>query len=67
MLTISFHNDGTGTAQVGNYDVTVRVNSVVIDRARVEGYDRAQDWRALVAQLLAQAGVVGERQNEHTT
>jgi hypothetical protein len=54
MLTIAFRNDGTGTREVGNYDVTVSVNGLVVDRARVEGHPRAEDWRALARRLLEQ-------------
>lgn len=52
MLTITFRNDGTGDGRVGNYDVVVRVNSLVIAERRIEGHDRAEGWRGLVRMLL---------------
>jgi len=54
MLTVFFRNDGTGDGEVGNYDVTVAVNGIIIERTRVEGHPRAKSWRHLVAALLAQ-------------
>jgi hypothetical protein len=58
MLTITFHNDGTGSKGIANYDVTVRVNEHVIERLRVEGHERALGWRALAARLLEPPGDV---------
>ncbi len=54
VLTIAFRNDGTGTPEVGNYDVTVSANGLVVGRARVEGHPRVEDWRALLRRLLEQ-------------
>lgn len=50
-LIIVFHNDGTGTDDVGNYNVTVYVNQRVIDITRVEGHERKDNWRKLVRKL----------------
>ena len=51
MLSVTFRNDGTGDAETGNYEVVVRVNTVVISRERVEGHRRADGWRELVRML----------------
>jgi len=51
MLTIAFRNDSTGDKFTGNYDVTVTVNGLVIDRLRVEGHDRREGWRGLAKDL----------------
>ena len=52
MLIILFRNDGTGNKDVGNYEVTVRVNQFELERARIEGHKRADGWRELVRMLL---------------
>lgn len=50
-LIIVFHNDSTGTDNVGNYNVSVYVNQRLIDTARVEGHERKDGWRELVKKL----------------
>ena len=52
VLIILFRNDGTGDKQTGNYEVTVRVNSLELHRARIEGHKRADGWRELVRMLV---------------
>lgn len=52
MLTITFHNDGTGDAETGSYNVTVSVNSNIIWKGRVEDHRRADGWRELVRMLV---------------
>lgn len=54
MLTINIHNDGSGTEDSSNYDFSVLVNGKEIDRGRVTGHNRADDWRTLVIRLLRQ-------------
>lgn len=54
MLTINIHNDGSGTEDSANYDFTVLVNSREINRGRVIGHNRTDDWKALVMRLLRQ-------------
>ena len=51
MLLITFRNDGSGDGDVGNYEVRVSVNGLVIAEERVEGHRRAEGWRALVRML----------------
>ena len=48
MLTITFHNDGTGSVEVGNYDYCVYVNDMIIQSGRVEGHNRREGWKELV-------------------
>jgi hypothetical protein len=55
MLTVTFHNDGTGNEDIGNYDVTVAVNDEIIWTGRVEGHNRRYGWVALVDQLVDEA------------
>ena len=50
MLTITFHNDGTGENGRGNYDYTVYVNKNKIAEGRLENHYRG-DWRRLVLDL----------------
>ena len=52
VLIILFRNDGTGDKQTGNYEVTVRVNSLELHRARIEGHKRSDGWRELVKMLV---------------
>ena len=61
MLVVTFHNDGTGTLETGNYDVKVIVNGVVVDQCRIEGHRRADGWRELVARLGRQKADDNER------
>ena len=52
MLTVSFHNDGTGNEGIGNYDVTVAVNDEIIWTGRVEGHHRGYGWVELLDNLV---------------
>jgi len=54
MLTINIHNDGSGTEDSAHYDFLVLVNDKEIDRGRVTGHNRSDDWRTLVMRLLRQ-------------
>jgi hypothetical protein len=58
MLIVLIHNDGTGTKQVGAYDVEVRVNTSTIWRGRVPQHQRAEGWPKLLKTLaaIAEAG-----------
>ena len=57
MLTITFHNDGTGTHEVGNYDVAVKINGTTITKRRIEGHRRSAGWQALLAMLVNEEDV----------
>jgi len=52
MLTVTFHNDGTGNEAIGNYDVTVAVNDAIIYTCRIEGHERRRGWTELVDRLV---------------
>jgi len=61
VLTIQFHNDGTGyrltpnTPMVfGNYDVTVLINEDVIWKGQIKDHHRREGWQQLVAELVHQ-------------
>ena len=56
MLFITFHNDGTGDEDTGNYDVVVSVNGLELARERIEGHRRADGWRELVRCLVEKQG-----------
>jgi len=49
MLTVKIHNDGTGSEEIGNYDVTVDINGKIVWRGRVEGFERISGWWNLVS------------------
>jgi len=51
MMYIELHNDSTGDAGKGNYDVQILINGICIWKGRVEGHDRSAGWRKLVADL----------------
>ena len=53
MLLVTFHNDGTGDQDTGNYEVTVSINTATISRERIKGHKRSDGWRELV-RLLAE-------------
>jgi len=55
MLTVTFHNDGTGDEDIGNYDVTVAVNDEIIWTGRVEGHYRPWGWVDLLDRLVVEA------------
>ena len=63
MLTIHFHNDGSGDIVCGNYNVTVDVNGNIISKLRIEGHNRLAGWQGLVACLSEQVwnGEKGEK------
>ena len=52
MLIIKIQNDGTGTAEVGNYRYQVLINSTVIESGDIKGHRRSSGWRKLVGRLL---------------
>lgn len=62
MLTVTFHNDGTGNADIGNYDVTVAVNDEIIWTGRVEGHYRPYGWLELVDRMVSD--VTAERMEQ---
>ncbi len=53
MLVITFHNDGTGTDEIGNYNIVIFLNRTPIWEGRVEGHDRRKGWKALLKDLVA--------------
>lgn len=52
MLIITFHNDGTGTEEIDNYNVGVYVNRGRIGQARIEGHRRSDGWEELIRQFV---------------
>jgi hypothetical protein len=58
MLIITFHNDGSGTEEIANYDVKVFVNRQEIAKVRINGHRRADGWEELVRQFV---GILDER------
>ena len=52
MLIVTLHNDGTGTRDIGNYNVEVHINQTLLWDGRIEGHDRKEGWQKLV-KLLA--------------
>ena len=61
MLTITFHNDGTGNVDIGSYDYKVFVNKDLIAQGRVEEHNRYTGWTGLVFQLSKQVCDKGKR------
>lgn len=60
MLIVEIHNDGTGDATVGHYNVAVLVTTSsrelrAIARARIEGHRRAEGWRPLLRRVIEEA------------
>lgn len=53
MLIVYVHNDGTGTEKVGNYDVTVKINTRTLWKGRVEGYQRKCGWKQLLKHIVS--------------
>ncbi len=60
-LILIIHNDGTGTDDSANYNVTVRVNERVIATRRVEGHNRADGWEELVRRIVEPKEEAGGR------
>lgn len=52
MLTLQFHNDGTGDLKIGNYNVEVYINALLIYKDRVEGHFRQDGWGSLVQRFV---------------
>lgn len=53
MLIITLHNDGSSLLDgVGNYNYTVKINTRVIERGRIEDHLRSEGWRALLARIV---------------
>jgi len=55
MISLHIINDMTGTDASANYTYRVEVNGQQIATGRVEGHNRADDWRALIRRLLVVA------------
>lgn len=53
-LIVVFTNDGTGSDDVGNYDVTMYINKTPIGTYRVEGHQRSDGPEALVITFAAE-------------
>ena len=56
MLVVTFHNDSTGTEDLGNYDVkvSITVNSYTLKTlwvGRIEGHPRNEGWQGLIKRL----------------
>jgi hypothetical protein len=51
-LIIIFQNDGTGDEKIGNYNVKVMINELIITEGRVEGHLRESGWMGLVKRLV---------------
>lgn len=68
MLTIEFVNSGRGGrgAAVGDYNVRVLVNGVVIYRDKIVGHRRADGWRTLVKRLMVPGTNARRRYTRYT-
>lgn len=55
MISLHILNNMTGTDDSANYTYRVEVNGQQIATGRVEGHNRADDWRALLRRLLVGA------------
>ena len=70
MLTIQFHNDGTGFRDVngempfGNYNVRAFVNHRMIWEGRLEHHARSTGWQGLVSALGYQVNPPSDSDNE---
>jgi hypothetical protein len=58
VLIVRIHNDGTGDKRIANYDWDVSITAsptelVALQRGRIEGHDRTQDWSVLVGKVVA--------------
>ena len=51
-LILIFHNDGTGTDDSANYNVSIKVNSKEISSRRIEGHRRSDGWEELVRKIV---------------
>mgnify|MGYP001570702921 CR=1 FL=1 len=55
VASLTAHNDGTGTASVGNYNIEVWEHGPapnLVVKFRLEGFDRARGAQALVREIL---------------
>ena len=62
MLIIQIHNDGTGTAEIGNYDVEVLITKsptklITVAAGRVQGHIRSKGWKQLLKQIVEEDSV----------
>ena len=48
MLVITFHNDGTGNEEIGNYNWEVYLNRKLLDRGELKNHNRSDGWKGLV-------------------
>ena len=53
MLIIKIQNDGTGTAEVGNYRYQVMINQTVIESGEVTEHHRNKGWQQLVEMVTS--------------
>lgn len=51
VATIQITNDGTGTKEIGHYDVELD-GAEGVQRARIEGFDRSKGHLALTCEVL---------------
>ena len=51
MLWIKIVNDGTGTLQEGNYNVTIGINETVVFEGKIKSHDRSKGWEKLVCDV----------------
>jgi hypothetical protein len=66
MLLITFHNDSTGTTEIGNYDVVTKVNYTTIWTGRLEEVPRG-DWRDMIIELAYQLQLEQHKENTQCT
>lgn len=60
MLIVKVHNDGTGTLDIGHYDVEVLITVdsrtlVRLASARIEDHIRSNGWRQLLRRVADEA------------
>jgi hypothetical protein len=63
MLTVYFHNDGSGTSEIGSYDISVKVNYDAIYHGRIENVPRG-DFRDLIIAFANQLCLEQHKENE---
>jgi len=62
VLIIQIHNDGTGTVEIGNYDVEVLITKsptklITVAAGRVQGHIRSKGWKQLLKQIVEEDSV----------
>jgi len=62
MLILTFHNDSSGTFDIGNYDYKVYLNETPIAEGRVEDHKRSKGWQGLIKKLAKEVKVPTKRE-----